>query len=102
MKDSNKYILKLFISGSETNSVKAKNNIYKIFEKNCPEKYEIIVIDVSKNFKQALENNIFLTPTLVVCFPDKSEKKITGNLSVTTQVLSLLEINSNNGDNDEY
>jgi circadian clock protein KaiB len=73
-----KYRLRLFIAGSEPNSLIAQRNITEICSTYFDKDYELVIIDVFEDFKVALEENIVVTPTLIVDRPEKM--RIHGNL----------------------
>ena len=63
------FIFRLFVAGDEQHSKTARKNIRKLCESRIDEAYEIEVVDVLKSYKAALENNIFLTPALIMVSP---------------------------------
>ncbi len=83
------YYFKLFVAGDEPNSRKAKESLMRICENYLREKYVIEVIDVHKDYKSALENNILLAPTLVIIAP-QGETKIIGSLNDERKILEVL------------
>lgn len=83
------YHFKLFVAGDEPNSRKAKESLTRICGNYLREKYVIEVIDVLKDYKSALENNILLAPTLVIVAP-QGETKIIGSLNDERKILEVL------------
>jgi circadian clock protein KaiB len=80
---------RLFIAGDTQNSAQARANLSAICRDYVPDRHEIEVVDVLKEPKRALADNIFLTPTLVKLAPDPA-RTIVGTLSQTDIVLSAL------------
>jgi circadian clock protein KaiB len=56
---------RLYVAGDATNSAAAKANLKAICHKHLLERHEIEIIDVYAAPDRALEDGIFLTPTLV-------------------------------------
>jgi hypothetical protein len=54
------YVLQIYIAGEKGRSRSAVQNLKKICDKQLPGQYKIKVVDVSKNPRAAVENN--LTP----------------------------------------
>lgn len=65
-----------------------KKNLRKICETHFPGDYDIKVLDVFENFTVAIEENIIVTPALVIDVPWK--RKIYGNLQEHDTVLRAL------------
>ncbi len=80
--------LRLFIAGTEPNSVIAQKNIDNLRAAYAQENFELEIIDVYQDFSRAIEENILVTPALVVDKPKKI--KIFGNLDEKNKVLSAL------------
>lgn len=89
---SQKYKLKLFVAEGEPNSIKAKENLTRICEQYLPGRYETEMIDVLKDFEQALKYNIFITPTLLLTEP-LPKVTLLGNLGDTQKILDCLRLN---------
>ncbi|HZV65086.1 MAG TPA: circadian clock KaiB family protein [Telluria sp.] len=80
---------RLYVAGDAQNSVQAKANLHSLCETHLAERYEIEVIDVLREQKRALEDSVFMTPTLVKLAPE-SPRRIVGTLSQTADVLLAL------------
>jgi circadian clock protein KaiB len=80
---------RLFISGETQNSISAVVNLTKICQAYVPDRYEIEVVDVLRDPKRALSENILMTPTLVKLLP-LPLLKIVGTLSQTETMLLTL------------
>jgi circadian clock protein KaiB len=86
-----KYILRLYVIGSSTRSLRAVYNLKKICEENFPDDYELEVIDVYKHPEIAREEQIVAVPTLVKKLPTPL-RKFVGDLSNTQKILVGLDI----------
>ena len=91
MAEKKKYILKLYITGQTTNSVKAIQNLKKILSGELKDVYELKIIDVLKNPQLAEDEKILATPTLSRVLPPPV-KRIIGDLSDKEKVLLGLDI----------
>ncbi len=90
-KKSTRCSLRLFVAGDEANSVLAKASLDEICSAYPEHDCEIEVVDVLKDFRPALAENILVTPTLIV---DRGGARtvIFGNLSDTGKVLAALQL----------
>ena len=75
------YLLRLFVVPDDPNSVLAEENLRHI----CAEYLHggdctIVVVDILKDFQVALDENILVTPTLLVDGP-RGRQTLLGNLS---------------------
>ena len=86
-----KYILRLYVTGSAANSLKAVSNLKKICEEHLPHDYDLEVIDIYENPDAAREEQIKAAPTLVRKLP-KPLRKFVGDLSNTQKILVGLDI----------
>lgn len=80
---------RLYVAGNAQNSLLAKVNLRALCETYLAECHEIEVIDVFRDQKRALEDHIFMTPTLLKLAP-AGERRIVGTLSQTQAVLVAL------------
>ena len=85
-----KYILRLYVTGSSTNSMRAIHNLKKICEEHLPD-YDLEVIDIYENPTAAREEQIIAAPTLVKKLP-RPLRKFVGDLSNTQKILIGLDI----------
>lgn len=83
--------LRLYVAGSTPKSIRAVNNLKRICEEHMAGKYDIEVIDLSKNPQLAKGDQILAIPTLVRKLPPPL-KKIVGDLSDTVRVLVGLDL----------
>ncbi len=79
----------LYTAGDTLNSGQAVTNLRAICSEYLPGKHKIELVDVLKEPGRALEERIFMTPTLVKLAPTPGER-IVGNLSQTNLVLQAL------------
>lgn len=85
---SQKYLLKLYVSGNTLRSQRAIANLKLFCDRELPQASIITIIDVVKDPKIAETEKILITPTLVREFPLPKEK-IIGDLS-NIEVLSFI------------
>ena len=83
------YRFRLYIAGDTVNSGQAVTNLRALCGEYIPGKYQIELVDVLKEPNRALEERIFMTPTLVKLAPGSVER-IVGTLSQTQLVLQVL------------
>jgi circadian clock protein KaiB len=72
------YLLQVFVAGEKGRSRWAVENLRKICEKELPGQYKIEVVDVSKNPRAAIENNLVALPAVVRTLP-APVRKFVGN-----------------------
>jgi len=80
---------RLYVADETSNSAQALANLQAICNRYLPGRHKIEVVDVFKHPDRALEDRIFMTPTLVKLAPDHVER-IVGTLSQTSLVLQVL------------
>jgi circadian clock protein KaiB len=85
-----KYILRLYVTGSSTHSLRAVHNLKKICEEHLPD-YDLEIIDIYENPAAAREEQIIAAPTLVKKLP-RPLRKFVGDLSNTQKILIGLDI----------
>ncbi len=85
------YVLKLYVAGNTSNSVRALKTLKDILEQDCQGVYALKVIDVLKNPQLAEEDKILATPTLAKVLP-RPVRKIIGDLSDREKVLIGLDL----------
>jgi circadian clock protein KaiB len=86
-----KYILKLYVTGSTPNSERAIANLQRLSEEDLDVKYEIVVIDVLENPQLAEDEKILATPTLIKALPPPL-RRVIGDLSDRDKVLLGLDL----------
>lgn len=85
------YVLKLYVAGNTSNSVRALKTLKDILEQDFQGVYALKVIDVLKNPQLAEEDKILATPTLAKVLP-RPVRKIIGDLSDREKVLIGLDL----------
>lgn len=80
---------RLFVAGDTQNSAQALANLTALCRIHLPDQHHIEVVDVLREPKRAMADDIFLTPTLVKLAP-APVRKIVGTLSQTQPVLQAL------------
>lgn len=84
-----RFTFTLFVAGNSPNSVLAINNLAALCREHLADRYDITIVDVFREPKRALEEGIFLTPTLVALTPPPV-RRIIGTLSQLQTVLRTL------------
>jgi len=86
-----KYVLRLFITGTTNKSIIALANLRKICEEYLEGRYELEVIDLYKNPDLAIAEQIVAAPTLIKKLP-LPFRRIIGDMSDVEKVLAGLEV----------
>jgi circadian clock protein KaiB len=86
-----RYKLRLFITGSTPRSTRAIQNMRLICDENLKGRYDLEVIDVYDDPDATRELQIIATPTLVKILPEPL-RRIIGDLSDKERVLAGLNI----------
>ena len=85
------YNLRLYVAGQTPKSVAAIANLKNICERHLTGRYEIEVVDLTKNPDLAQRHQIIAIPTLIRQLPEPL-KRIIGDLSNAEKVLVGLDI----------
>lgn len=85
------YILKLFVSGMTSSSLKAIQNIREICQKHLEGRYELEVIDIYQQPELGKREQIIAAPTLIKKLPVPLRQFI-GDLSDTDKILVGLNL----------
>ena len=80
---------RLYVAGDAPNSAQAVANLTALCHTYLPDRHEIDIVDVFQEPKRALEERIFMTPTLVKLAPGPAQR-IVGTLSQAQTVLQTL------------
>lgn len=83
------YRFRLYIAGDTTNSTQAVANLTAFCQAHLPGRHEIDVVDVFREPKRALADNILMTPTLIKLAPPPL-RRVVGTLSQKEPVLRAL------------
>jgi len=86
------YVLRLFITGANPNSIRAVNNIKDICDKYLRGKYSLQIIDVHQQPALAQEEQLVALPLLIKKFP-LPERRLIGDLSDTQRVINAITQN---------
>lgn len=81
-----KFVLRLYVTGSTPQSIRAIENIQKICEENLQGNYNLEVINLYENPELAKTEQIIAAPTLVKQLP-LPLRRIIGDLSNSDKVL---------------
>jgi len=87
----NQYVLRLFINGRTSRSVRAIENLRSICERELEGRYDLKIIDVLERPEVAEEEKILATPLLVREAP-LPRRRIIGDLSDRDRVLEGLDL----------
>ncbi len=80
---------RLYVAGDAPNATQALANLTAICESSVPGRYSIDVVDVFKEPERALDDGIFMTPTMLKMHPAPM-RRIVGTLSDANTVLQAL------------
>jgi circadian clock protein KaiB len=83
----------LYIAGGTQNSAQALANLTALCELYMPNSHQIEVVDVFREPRRALEDRIFMTPTLIKLCPSPTQR-IVGTLSQAPSLLQILGLAS--------
>lgn len=89
--ESEKYILRLFISGMSPKSVRAISNIKNICETHLNGRYNLEVIDMYQTPQLAIGEQVIAMPTLIKKLP-LPLRRVIGDMSDTDRVLVGLDL----------
>ena len=85
-----KYVLRLYVTGMTPKSINAIENIRKICEENLQGRYELEVIDIYQQPEYAKKEEIIAAPTLIKKLPLPLRKFI-GDMSNKEKILSRIK-----------
>jgi circadian clock protein KaiB len=86
-----KYVLRLYVAGTRSASLRAVNNIKRICERHLAGRYRLDVVDLYQQPARAKEDDVLAAPTLVKTEPGPT-RRIIGDLSDERRVLAGLGI----------
>ena len=84
-----RFKFRLYIAGDTENSAQAFSNLTALCGKHLTNRHEIEIVDVFREPGRALEDRIFMTPTLVKLGP-APRQRIIGTLGQTDSVMQAL------------
>ena len=82
--------LKLYIAGDTRESRKTIENVKKLCQRFAKGKCKVDVVDIKKDPKVAIRDQIFAIPTLVNVLPD-SDHRFIGNLASPENIIKLFQ-----------
>lgn len=85
------YLLKLYVSGSSPQSVRAIYNLKKICEENLKGRYVLEIIDLYQKPEMTKEIDLIAAPTLIKNLP-LPVRRVIGDMSNTDRVLVGLDV----------
>jgi circadian clock protein KaiB len=94
--DTPEYMLRLFITGSTPNSIRAVSNIRQICETYLKGRYSLEIIDVYQEPALAQQEKIVALQLLIKKRP-LPQRKLIGDLSEVDKILRILDVNKDNG-----
>jgi circadian clock protein KaiB len=86
-----RYVLRLYITGTTAQSTRAIVNVRKICEDHLQGRYDLEVIDLSRNPALAIGEQIIAAPTLIKKLPLPLRRFI-GDMSQTDRILVGLDL----------
>ena len=85
------YVLRLYVTGTTSQSTRAISNIRKICEEHLEGRYELEVVDISQHPTLAIGEQIIAAPTLIKKLPLPLRRFI-GDMSHTERILLGLDL----------
>ena len=95
MRDREKYILRLYVTGMTPKSTLAIANVRKLCEKYLAGRHELMVIDIYQQPDLAREAQIIATPTLIKDHP-LPLRRLIGDMSDTARFLVGIDLKPRN------
>jgi circadian clock protein KaiB len=90
-RDSDHYLLRLYVTGATPKSLRAIGNIKRVCEEHLKGRYRLEVIDVYQQPVLARGDQIVAAPTLIKCLPAPLRKFI-GDMANTDRILLGLDV----------
>ena len=85
------YLLRLYVAGQSPNSAVARRNLQKMCERHLPDRHQIQIVDLLRSPERALDDSVFVTPTLIRLWPEPVVR-VLGSLSSAETILEVLGI----------
>ena len=89
-------VLRLYVAGDGPNSAAARANLDRMLVARAPESYDVEVVDCLVDPLRAIEEGVFVTPTLLRVSPPP-RRTIVGALSETANVTTALGLGGKGG-----
>ena len=90
-KKKERYLLRLYVSGTTSKSMRAIANLKRVCEEHLKGRYDLEVVDISRHPLLAKGDQIIATPTLIKNLPIPLRKLI-GDMSDTERILVGLDL----------
>jgi circadian clock protein KaiB len=94
-----RYLLRLYVTGSTPKSTAAISNIRSLLEEHLPGRYDLEVVDLYQQPAEAKNAEIIAAPTLIKSLP-MPPKRMVGDLSDKSRVLLGLNLTPTNHQSD--
>jgi circadian clock protein KaiB len=95
-RDADRYVLRLFVTGTTPRSLRAIANMHRICEDVLAGRYDLEVIDIYQRPEETRDLQVVATPTLVKVLPEPL-RRIIGDLSDREKVLAGLNLSPLSG-----
>lgn len=89
--EGERYLLRLYVTGTTARSLRAIQNIRAICEEKLQGRYDLEVIDIYQHPEQAGPAQIVVAPTLIKSLP-LPVRRLIGDLAETERVLAGLDV----------
>lgn len=93
MKSKTKFKFRLYVAGNTPNAAKAVANLRQFCAEHLAGRHAIEVVDVFKNPRRALADQIYMTPLLLRLAP-RPVRRVVGTLDQTQPLLAALGVRS--------
>lgn len=87
------YKFRLYVAGDAVNSVQAIANLEALCQTHLPNRHLIEIVDVFQQPDRALNDRIFMTPTLLRLVP-APQRRVVGTLSNSAIVLHAMDMDA--------
>lgn len=87
--DDERLVLRLYVAGDGPNSSAARANLRRLLDNRTPDSYDVEVVDCLLEPMRAIEEGVFVTPTLLRLSPPP-RRTIVGSLSEVGSVTAAL------------
>jgi circadian clock protein KaiB len=89
--DGQRYVLRLFVSGSSPRSTQAISAIHALCEERLKGRYDLEVVDIFQQPVEARGSQIVAAPTLIKELPEPM-RRVVGNLADRDKILVALNL----------
>ena len=89
-------VLRLYVAGDGPNSTAARANLVRLLGAREPESYDVEIVDCLVEPLRAIEEGVFVTPTLLRVSPTP-RRTIVGSLNETANVTAALGLGGHAG-----